>query len=173
MNILVGLGTTMVIPKLMKKLQDQKVNVLHASPGRVRLQCDKWKNEPTAHNLVLLFEQAPIVKNVKTSAITGSLLLEFNTKTLTAEQFDEIVKSAVETSVETYAELPSALKSVLRNSVTTVDNTLRKQSAGNLDLESSMSIVLVISAILRITTNPVFASTLLYWAYSLIMDDRR
>ncbi len=172
MNIFAGLGTTMVIPKLMKKLQDQKVNVLHASPGRVRLQCDKWKNEPTAHNLVLLFENVSIVKNVKTSAITGSLLLEFNTQTLTAEQFDEIVKSAVETSIQTYSELPSTLKSVMRNSVKTVDNTLKKQSGGNLDFESTMSVVLVLSAIMRITTNPVFASTLFYWAYSLIMDDR-
>ena len=72
MNMFVGLGTTMVIPKLMKNLQDQKVNVRHASPGRVRLQCDKWKNEPTAHNLVLLFENVPIVKSVTTSAITAA-----------------------------------------------------------------------------------------------------
>lgn len=173
MNMLVGLGTTMVIPKLMKNLQDQKVNVRHASPGRVRLQCDKWKNEPTARNLVTLFEQMPIVKTVNTSPITGSLLLKFNTETLTAEQFDEIVKSAVETSIETYSELPSNLKTAMRSSVSTVDNTLKKQSGGNVDLESAMSVFLIISGILRVTTNPVFASTLIYWAYSLIMDDRR
>lgn len=173
MNMILGLGTTMVIPKLMKNLQDQKVNVRHASPGRVRLQCDKWKNEPTARNLVMLFEKTSIVKNVETSPITGSLLIEFNTMTLTAEQFDEIVKSAVETSIETYSELPSTLKSTMRSTVDTVDNTLRKQSGGNLDLESAMSVFLIISGILRITTNPVFASTLVYWAYSLIMDDRR
>lgn len=172
MNMLVGLGTTMVIPKLMKRLQDQKVNVKHASPGRVRLQCDKWKNEPTAKNILELFQKVPIVHHVETSAITGSLLLEFNTKTLTAEQFDEIVKGAVEASIHTYSELPGSFKLVMQNSVKTIDNTLKRQTGGNLDFDSIMSVFLVISGILRVTTNPVFASTLFYWAYSLIMDQR-
>lgn len=163
----------MVIPKLMKGLQDQKVNVRHASPGRVRLQCDKWKNKVTADNLVSVFEAVTIVSKVETSPITGSLLLEFRSETLTAEQFDEIVKTAVETSINTYAELPSSLKSVMKKSVNTIDHTLKKQSGGNIDFESGMSVFLIINGIMRFTTNPVFASTLFYWAYSLIMDDRR
>ena len=166
-----GLGATMVVPKLMKNLQDQKVNVRHASPGRVRLQCDKWKNELTANNLEEAFSQNPIVKNVQASPVTGSLLLEFQVMTITPEQFDEIVKAAVHTSVETYAELPSSLKKVMKSTVKTVDNTLKKQSGGHIDFESAMSIFLVISGVMRIATNPVFASSLFYWAYSLIRTD--
>lgn len=171
MNMLMGLGVTMVVPKLMKNLQDQKVNVLHASPGRVRLQCDKWKNEPTATNLETAFHQVPIVRSVKASPITGSLLLEFYVPTITPEQFDEIIKTAVKTSIDTYEELPSSLKTVMRSSLRTVDHTLKKQSGGHIDFESAMSVFLIFNGIMRMTTSPVFASTLIYWAYSIIIRD--
>lgn len=171
MNMLMGLGATFVIPKFLKRLQDQKINVRHACPGRVRLQCDKWKNEPTARNLMTMFGKVPNVRNVKASPMTGSLVIEFHSKTLTAEQFDEIVQNAVDISVHTYSELPSTLKTVMRNSVKTVDNTVKVQSGGNLDVDSMMSVILMISGVFRISTNPVFASTLFYWAYSLIMNN--
>lgn len=168
MNALLGFGATMLAPKLMSGLTDQKVKVVHASPGRVRLQCDKWKNEPTARNLRAVFAGIPIVKDAQSSPVTGSLLLIFHVPTLTEEQFDALVKLAVETSVSTFRELPSSLDTVLQNSVNTVDVTLKKQSGGHVDLDALLSIGLMIGGINTLPLNPAFGSSMLYWAYSLI-----
>lgn len=168
MNALLGFGLTMLAPKIMSGLTDQKVQVVHASAGRVRLQCDKWKNEPTARNLTSVFSSVPIVRKVQASPITGSLLLEFHVPTVTEEQFDLLVKTAVETSVSTFRELPSSLDKVLENTVSTVDVTLKKQSGGHLDLDALLSLGLIIGGINTLPLNPAFGSSMLYWAYSLI-----
>lgn len=167
-NTILNIGATIIAPKLMANLKDQKVTVVHAIPGRVRLQCDKWKNKPTADNLVKMFQSFPIVKEVKASPITGSLTLQFHVKTITQEQFDEIVQSAVETSVATYPELQADLMAILKNIVKTIDITLKKQSAGKVDVASLLSVVLIINGVLRMPTNPTFSSSLLYWAYTII-----
>ena len=168
MNSIVSMGAAIFAPKLMEKIQHQKVTVVHAIPGRVRLQCNRWKNEQTAENLVKVFRNFAVVKNVKASAITGSLVLEFYVKTLTQEQFDHIVKSAVETSVATYPELEADLMVILKNVIQTIDNTMKKQSGGKLDITSLLSVVLIINGILKLPMNPTFSSSLLYWAYTII-----
>ncbi len=168
LNSILGIGASLLAPKLMAGVQNQKVQVLHASPGRVRLQCDRWKNEQTARNLKSMFQKFPIVKGVDASPITGSLVLVFHTKTLTPEQFDSIVKSAVETSVATYPELQADLMNVLTSLMRTVDTTVKKQSGGRMDIDSLLSVTLIISGLLKYSTSPTFATSLLYWAYSII-----
>ena len=172
MNTILGFGATLLAPSFMKKMTDQKVTVLHASPGRLRLQCDKWKNEPTSRNLEKGFSRIPLVKRQSASPITGSLLLEFTNPTVTQEQFDEIVQFAVEVSAATYQELPSSLETVLKNSVSTVDHTLKKHSAGSLDLDSLLSVGLLVGGISRLAVNPAFGASMLYWCYSLITNKR-
>ena len=167
-NALMGIGLSLMGPKLLSKVQDQKVQVVHALPGRVRLQCNRWKNEKTSKNLETVFRQIPLVSKVEASPITGSLLLEFRIQTLTQEQFDLIVKQAVQTSVHTYPEIQSDLMVILKNVVNTIDITMRKQSGGKVDVDALLSVVLIINGILRLPTNPVFSSSLLYWAYTII-----
>ncbi|MGN1386346.1 MAG: HMA2 domain-containing protein [Bacillus sp. (in: firmicutes)] len=168
LNTIVSIAATMVAPKLMANLKDQKVTVVHAIPGRVRLQCNKWKNEPTARNLVKVFKSFPIVKKVEASPITGSLTLQFHIETMTQEQFNEIVQTAVDTSVATYPEMQADLMSILKNVVKTVDNTIKKESSGKADVASLLSVVLIINGVLKMPMNPTFSSSLLYWAYTII-----
>jgi len=167
-NTIIGLGASMLAPKIMSGVKNQKVNVIHATPGRVRLQCDRWKNEATAKNLVHVFHTIPVVKEVEASPITGTLLLKFTHQTLTADQFDAIVKSAVQTSIATYPELQGDLTNILKQVVQTVDTTLKKQSGGKVDIDSLLSVILILSGITKSTTNPTFSASLLYWAYTLI-----
>lgn len=170
MNTMLGIGASLLAPKLMSVVQDQKVHVVHALPGRVRLQCDKWKNEQTANNLKAVFQQIPIVSNVQTSPITGSLLLEFHIDTLTQEQFDEVVKKAVQISIATYPDLESQLMVILQNVIKTINLTMKKQSGGTIDIDSLLSLVLIINGVLKLPSNPVFSSSLLYWAYTIITN---
>ena len=168
MNMIVGLGASMLAPKLMSSVKNQKVNVLHATPGRVRLQCDRWKNEATANNLKQVFHTIPLVKEVEASPITGTLLLKFTNQTLTAEQFDGIVQSAVQTSIATYPELQGDLMNILQHVVQTVDTSIKRQSGGKVDIDSLLSVILILSGITKSSTNPAFSASLLYWAYTLI-----
>lgn len=169
-STLMGIGLSLAGPKMLSKIQDQKVEVVHAMPGRVRLKCSRWKNERTASNLESVFKQIPLISKVEASPITGSLLLEFKIQTLTQEQFDQIIQQAVHTSVATYPELESDLMVILKNVINTIDNTMRKQSGGRLDIDALLSVVLIVNGILRMPANPAFSSSLLYWAYTIITN---
>ncbi len=167
-NTLMGIGLSLIGPKVFSKIQDQKVHVVHALPGRVRLQCNRWKNEKTAQNLESVFRRISLVSKAEASPITGSLLLQFHIQTLTQEQFDQIVQQAVQTSVATYPEIESDLMVILKNVINTIDITMRKQSGGKVDVDALLSVVLIINGILRLPANPAFSSSLLYWAYTII-----
>ncbi|APH04862.1 HMA2 domain-containing protein [Bacillus weihaiensis] len=161
-------GASFLAPKLMAGIQNEKVQVLHALPGRVRLQCDRWKNNYTATNLEKAFKTIPLVTDVRASPITGSLLLTFATQKLTPEQFDNIVKSAVQVSVASYPELQADLMNILKNVIQTIDVTMKKQTGGKVDIDSLLSVVLMINGILKFPAQPAFSSSLLYWAYTII-----
>jgi hypothetical protein len=76
----------------------QKVNIVHAIPGRLRLQCNQWKNDKVSHSLELNFREHSLVDRVSVSSITGTLLLELKIKYLTKVQFNQLVQLAVDAS---------------------------------------------------------------------------
>ncbi|MGD7008588.1 HMA2 domain-containing protein [Metabacillus sp. 84] len=170
---MLGIGASLAAPKVLSAIKDQKVNVVHAIPGRVRLKCDRWKNEVTASNLTQVFTEVPIVKRVEASAVTGTLLIEFHEPTITQEQFDEIVQGAVNTSVASYPEVQSNLAQILSNLLKTLDSGLKKQTAGRVDTDSLLSVLLIVSGLLKLPANPVYSSSLLYWAYTIISKDKK
>ncbi|MCC5800836.1 HMA2 domain-containing protein [Rossellomorea vietnamensis] len=168
---LVGLGASILAPSIMKRLKDQKVQVVHAMPGRVRLQSDHWKEEKIAVALESQFSQIPIVKTVRASGVTGSLLLEFHSSHLTPEQFDELIQLAVHTSTQAYAEIDAKMKKKMKKGVHTVDHIIKKQTGGKADFESLMVAWLLFKGATGFAANPAFASSLLYWAYTLITKE--
>lgn len=168
---LVGLGASILAPSIMKRLKDQKVQVVHAMPGRVRLQSDHWKEEKIALALEEHFRQLSLVKSVKASGITGSLLLEFQTPHLTPEQFDELVQMAVHISTQAYGDIDSKMKKSMRKGVHTVDHMIKKQTGGKADFESLMAAWLLFKGATGFAANPAFASSLLYWAYTLMTKE--
>jgi hypothetical protein len=74
----------------------QKVNIVHAIPGRIRLQCNQWKNDKVSHSLEVNFREHSLVDRVSVSPITGTLLLELKVKYLTKVQFNQLVQHAVD-----------------------------------------------------------------------------
>jgi hypothetical protein len=74
----------------------QKVNVVHAIPGRLRLQCNRWKNRKISKSLQIKFTEHPLVDRASTSPITGSLLLELNVDRLSKDQFKRLVQFGVD-----------------------------------------------------------------------------
>jgi hypothetical protein len=74
----------------------QKVNIVHAIPGRIRLQCNQWKNEKVSQSLEFGFKAHPLVDRASVSPISGTLLLELKVFHLTKEQFNQLVQHAVD-----------------------------------------------------------------------------
>lgn len=171
MNMFVGLGASLIANTAMKNIQNQKVNVLHASPGRVRLQCDRWKNLPTSRSLERLFQEIPLVDRVETSPVTGTLLLTFTVSTLTTQQFDQIVQQAVQASVAAYPELESDLMNIMKQLVRTVDNTVKRTSGGKLDIDSLLVVYLLLAGIAKRKAFPAFSASLIFWAYNLVAKE--
>ncbi|KGX91061.1 hypothetical protein N781_04945 [Pontibacillus halophilus JSM 076056 = DSM 19796] len=165
---LIGLGASFAIPSLMKRLKDQKVQVLHAMPGRVRLQSDHWKDDHIAVALEEQFSTISIVKNVRASGTTGSLLIEFTTPHLTSQQFDEVVQLAVDTSTRAYRHVDASLTKSMRHGVDSLDQLIKKQTGAKTDLDSLIVLGLLVKGTTGFATNPAFASSLLYWAYTIL-----
>lgn len=168
---LVGLGASLLAPKLLSSITDQKIEVVHAMPGRVRLKCIRWKDEIVVHHLEQTFRQLTIVKSVSGSPITGSLLIEFNVPTLSPEQFDELLKLAVDTSVNAYPYVEAQLMKTMKKTVSTMDGLIKKRSSGKADVDSLLSLFLLIYGVTRFPVNPAFSSSLLYWAYTIITKE--
>ena len=63
-------------PKIMAQFRNQKIKVMHAMPGRLRMQCDNWKNPVVASVLNETTEKHPLILTAKVSSITGSCTVE-------------------------------------------------------------------------------------------------
>lgn len=171
MPSLIGLGTTIVAPKLLSRLKDQKIQILHAMPGRIRLQCDEWRNQEVATSLESSFKKIPIVKNVSSSPITGSLLLEFNVQHIQPRDFDWLVQHGVDVTVSVYPTIESKLKKTMRGTVNSFDGLIKKRTSGNVDIDSLLILLLLGKGITGFRINPAFSSSLLFWAYSLLKNE--
>ncbi|MFJ5714090.1 HMA2 domain-containing protein [Neobacillus sp. NPDC093127] len=169
---LVGLGASLLAPKLLSSVTDQKIEVVHAMPGRIRLKCERWKDGIVAHHLEQTFSQLTIVKSVSGSPITGSLLIEFNVATLSPEQFDELLRLAVDTSVNAYPYVEAQLMKTMKKTVSITDGLIKKRTSGKADVDSLLSLFLLIYGATKIPVNPAFSSSLLYWAYTIITKEK-
>jgi hypothetical protein len=169
---LVGLGASLLAPKILSQINDQKVEVVHAMPGRVRLKCDRWKDPVVAAHLEQTFSHLGIVKHVSASPITGSLLIEFFVPSLTTEQFDELVKLAVNTSVNAFPHVEAQLMKTMKNTVSSVDGLIKKRTSGKADIDSLLSLFLLIYGTVGFSANPAFSSSLLYWSYTIITKEK-
>jgi hypothetical protein len=59
-------------------------------PGRVRLRFKELKNKAVAERVCARITEQPGITRVKANALTGSLLIEYDTAALTAETLVEL-----------------------------------------------------------------------------------
>lgn len=170
---LLGLGGSILGNKLLKTFYDQKVNVVSALPGRLRLQCDRWKHKATKEAVEKALIRHPLVRNVHLSEVTGSLLLHFRRDHLTPAEFDEIVKLAVNAAVASYPQREAELMRLLQKTVDGVDGQIKTRTMGKIDLNSTLILLLVTRGILGFSSNPTFSTSLLLWAYGLLKQEGR
>jgi hypothetical protein len=67
--------------------------IVSFSPGRVRLRFKELKNQAIAEQAYTRIKSIPGIINVEIKALTGSLLIEYDTKIFPAEKLLELGKA--------------------------------------------------------------------------------
>lgn len=168
MSTFVGIGASIITPKLMSQFRDQKVKVVHAMPGRLRLQCDSWKNDIVATVLSNHVVKHPLLLASKASPITGSLTLEFVAPHISQQELDELMQFIVQTASDALLSTDAALMKGMQNTLGFIDQGIKRQTNGFADFDSLFALFLLGKGIHIFNSTPAFSSSLLYWAYTII-----
>ena len=168
MSTIVGIGASIITPKLMSQFRDQKVKVIHAMPGRLRLQCDSWKNDIVAKALSNHIEKHPLILASKASPITGSLTLEFVVPHISQQDLDELMQFIVQTASDALLYTDATLMRGMHNTLGFVDRGIKKQTNGFADFDSLFVLFLLGKGIHMFNSTPAVSSSLFYWAYTII-----
>jgi hypothetical protein len=163
-----GIAGSFVASRLVSGFSTQKVNVVYAMPGRIRIQSNQWKSKEVSQSFLSAFKNHPLVHQVSASSITGTLLLEFNVPYLTTKQLDQLVQQAVDVSVSTYPRKEANIMKAMKKVTNRVDSTIKAKTMGNADLNSILILLLLGKGIGNFNRNPSFAIGLLLWAYGLL-----
>lgn len=145
-----------------------KINVKHAMPGRIRLECPKWKNEEVAVVIEKEMLKSPIIKECQVSPITGSLLLIFNKEYLSESEFDKVLQLATKATVKGFDEKEADALKLMKKTVRVVDRTIKSRSLGMVDLKSMIIIGLIVKSLSGMTRNPGEGGRQLLWAYRFL-----
>ena len=173
MSTFIGIGASIITPKLMSQFRDQKIKVVHAMPGRLRLQCDSWKNDIVANALSNLVEKHHLLISSKASPITGSLTLEFVAPYINQQELDELMQFIVQTASEALLLTDATLMKGMQNTLGFIDQGIKKQTNGFADFDSLFALFLIGKGIHMFGSTPAFSSSLLYWAYTIIKGKGR
>lgn len=167
---LLGLGAYIIAPKLLGKLREQKIQVIHATPGRLRLQNERWKNEQAALYIEKALVAHPLIQACRVSPITGSLVLEFSTLYLQQEELDAIFQLVTDVTVESFAVTNDKLMNSVRGTFERVNGNVKKTTNGYASVDSLLLVYFVFQGIRSFPANPAFASSLFYWAYTVLKN---
>lgn len=168
MSTLVGIGASLITPKVMSQFRDQKVKVIHAIPGRLRLQCDSWKNNIVANALSKNVENYPLVLTSEASPITGSLTLTFVVPQISQQELEELMQYIVQTASDALLLTDATLMKGMQKTLVFVDRGIKKQTNGFADFDSLFAFFLLGKGIHAFSNAPAFSSSLFYWAYTII-----
>lgn len=170
MSTIVGIGASIIAPKVMSQFRDQKVKVVHAMPGRLRLQCDSWKNEIVANALSNKVAKSPLILSSQASPITGSLTLNFLVPHISQQELDELMQFIVHIASDALLHADATLMKGMQKTLGIVDHGIKKQTNGFADFDSLFVLVLLGKGIHAFSNAPAFSASLFYWAYSIIKE---
>ena len=167
---LLGLGAYFVIPKVVGKLREQKIEVVHAVPGRLRLQNNRWKDKQVGAYIERVLQKDPLIKTCRVSTITGSLTLEFTSSYLQQEELDKILQLVTDTTIESFSYTHDKTLQTMSGLFNGVNQNVKKMTNGYASIDSMMIIYFIFQGLRSFPVNPAFASSLFYWAYTVLKN---
>lgn len=168
---IIGISAYMLAPKIIGKLREQKIEIVHAIPGRLRLRNTSWKNDQIALLIEREMRKHPLVKSANASPITGTLLIEFTTLYLEQAQLDEIFHIATNSTIEGFAKADDKAITIIGKTFNNVNGNVKKVTNGYVSVDSMMIAFFIFRAIKTYSTNPAFATSLLYWVYTMLKNN--
>jgi hypothetical protein len=172
-SILGGTIASLVGSSLLSRMSALKINVIHAMPGRVRLQCNTWKNDQVAAVLMKTMKNHPLISQVNCSPITGSLVICFENQYLTNQQFQEVMDLAVKATGKGIGAKKSAATLKMLKAVQELNRGIKVSTKGILDIPAIIILALIIQAVNSFATNRSTAMKQLLWAYRLLREEER
>jgi hypothetical protein len=169
-STLLGLGAYIIAPKLIGKLREQKIQVIHAVPGRLRLQNHGWKDEHVAAYMEKVLIRHPLIESCRVSPITGSLVLEFTIPYLQQTELDELLQLVTDVTVESFAVTNDKLMNTMRGTFNRINENVKKTTNGYTSIDSLLIVYFMFQGIRSFPVNPAFASSLFYWAYTVLKN---
>ena len=158
---------------VLNKLSTLNVNVVHAMPGRVRLQSNAWKNEHVSAVLVDALQQHPLIAEAGCSPVTGSVVIHFKEARLTNTQFQDVVEASVQATRKAVVAKRSETTRLMAGTVSGVNRKIKERTNGLLDLPAVIVLVLLLQAVQSYGTNKSGAVRELMWAYRLLREEGR
>ena len=171
LSIIGGTVASFIGSNLLSNLSTLKVNVIHAMPGRVRLQCNTWKNEKVAAVLAESMKRHPLVKDASCSSITGSMVISFKELYLTNQQFQEVVEGAVKATGKAVTSKKSETTNKLIQVMSGLNRQVKISTKGLLDIPAIIILALTISGIRNLNINKSNSVRELLWAYRLLRGE--
>lgn len=159
---------SLVVPKIMSQFREQKIKVVHAMPGRLRIQCVSWKDDTVANALNKNLKKYPLVLSAKASPITGSLTIEFFMPHISQQELDELMQFIVQTTSDALLQTDAKLMKGMQKTIGTVDKGIKRQTNGLADFDSLFVLFLLLKGAHSFSNSPTFSSSLFYWAYTII-----
>lgn len=159
------------VSKLLSKQTTLNISVKHAIPGRIRLQCERWKDQEIVEVLEEIMSKHPLIRDCTASSITGSLLLEFKKEYLTESEFNQVLKRATSATVKGFSTKEADALKVMKKVVNKVDGTIKSKSLGVIDLKSLIILSLVVKGVLALKNNPEESGRQLIWAYRFLAGE--
>lgn len=169
---LLGLGASVVGSKMLSSFNAQRIAIQHAMPGRIRLQCNEWKNVSTTNLLKNTLIEHPYIQHVQASPITGSLLIGFTKPQLNTEELDEILQLAVERTAQAYPLQEAKTMQTLKRMFHLLNGNVKRQTKGMLDINTLIILLLLGNGIKSFKRNKAFSASLFFWAYSLFTHQK-
>lgn len=152
----------------MSQFRDQKIKILHAMPGRLRIQCDNWKNEIVANAINNNVINSPLIQSCQASSVTGSLTINFVVPHISQQELDELMEFIVQVASDALLSTDAKIMKGMQKTLETVDIGIKKQTNGFADFDSLFVLFLLGKGIHAFSNAPAFSASLFYWAYSII-----
>ena len=169
--ILGGTIAALIGNSLLTKLSTLNVNVIHAMPGRIRLQCNTWKNEALVKTLMETMNEQQLIAKVECSSITGSMVIYFKEQYLTSQQFQGVVETAVKATRKGMTEKKSEATASMVKAMNAVNRQVKVSTKGMFDIPALIILALTIHSLKTFSINRGNALRQLLWAYRILKGE--
>jgi hypothetical protein len=97
-------------------------------------------------------------------------VLEFTIPYLQQTELDELLQLVTDVTVESFAVTNDKLMNTMRGTFNRINENVKKTTNGYTSIDSLLIVYFMFQGIRSFPVNPAFASSLFYWAYTVLKN---